>query len=249
MYTPRSLAQTFYTEIMGKFDLELAHQLIHTNYIQHNPHLKTGREGVLEALSYLKAMPHKPRATSPIQLIIEEGPYAVVFLLLEIAGQPTAVMDLFRIEANQLVEHWDCIQTLDRIWELPNSFPSDSLNKYPSSNKERTKNLFLHLSQGDLVDSVPYFSHDPNLFYATKIQEEESGVESFWNHELSQFTDWELHQLVEEGGFVFVQSSATRDGNSYVGNDLLLWEKEYLRTWIHLTQEIPPQMRHENGMI
>ena len=247
MYTPRTIAQTFYAEILGKFNFELAHQLIAEDYIQHNPQLKTGREGVLEAISFLKTLPPKPSAASPIQLIFEEGPFAVVFLLLEMGGQPKAIMDLFRVEDGQLAEHWDCIQDLDRRWEVkafpsPENFPPDS-----GSRKAHVQKLFESLSheKGELDPSI--FHPDVSL-YAAKTSGGAGKGETFLAelHSPSQYT---FHRIIEAGPFVFVQSTAVQGGKSFVWNDLLEWEQDRIKRWVHLAQEIPAQMRHGNGMV
>lgn len=106
----KELVQSFYRDIIGNGNLELAQQLIAEDYIQHNPMLPTGRAGVVAAIKYLQQLPREVPQKSPIKRMIAEGDFVVVHLEVSFAGQHQVVMDIFRLANAQLVEHWDAIQ-------------------------------------------------------------------------------------------------------------------------------------------
>ncbi|WP_332368949.1 ester cyclase [Spirosoma telluris] len=73
----KSIIRDFYRRSVSQGDLDFAKQIIADNYIQHSPMVKPGKEGLLEALTYMKQMP-KPATTSvPFLRLIAEGDYVV----------------------------------------------------------------------------------------------------------------------------------------------------------------------------
>ncbi len=44
--------------------------------------------------------------------VIGEGNFVLAMSEGELAGEPTAFYDLFRVEDGKVVEHWDVIQTI-----------------------------------------------------------------------------------------------------------------------------------------
>ena len=77
-------------------------------FIQHNPHLDNG----LEALKGF--LPHlfnnmMPEGTWEVKRVIAEGDMVVVHSLAKPAPAALgmAVVDIFRVEGNKIVEHWD----------------------------------------------------------------------------------------------------------------------------------------------
>ncbi len=109
----KELVLSFYRDIVGGGDFELANTLIAEDYIQHNPMLPTGRAGVIAALQYLQQIPREAPKESPIKRMIAEGDYVVVHMNVFVAGQHQVVMDVFRLANAQLVEHWDAIQSVE----------------------------------------------------------------------------------------------------------------------------------------
>ncbi|MEL6590409.1 MAG: nuclear transport factor 2 family protein [Bacteroidota bacterium] len=114
----KALVRRFYRDLIGAGDTGLAERLIAEDYIQHNPQVPTGRAGVLAAIAFLQKMPRKVPTEDPIKRMIADGPLVAVHLNVSFADTHQVVMDLFRIENEQLVEHWDGIQAF-REAEIP----------------------------------------------------------------------------------------------------------------------------------
>lgn len=91
------------------------------DYIQHNPVAKDGRDNAIAALeSFFKNM---PGMSYTVARVIIDGDLAVVHNKLKMNpdDRGSAVVDIFRVKACKIVEHWDVIQAI----------PEKSANEHP----------------------------------------------------------------------------------------------------------------------
>src|SRR5262245_33009006 len=89
------------------------------DYIQHNPGLPDGRNAARDALAEKFADP-----SFDIEVVrrLYDGEFCVLHLRAHRDGAPAAaVVDIYRAEGEQIVEHWDVIQP----------WPSTSANDHP----------------------------------------------------------------------------------------------------------------------
>lgn len=118
--TNKEIVLKMYEVIFNGHDLSRAGEFIRQDYIQHNPGVKTGLEGFVEAFTihFQKA----PQFHVEIKHIVAEGDYVVVHLHAK--GSPEelggAVVDLYRLENGMAVEHWDVLQ------KIPTEFAHDN---------------------------------------------------------------------------------------------------------------------------
>lgn len=97
------LVQTKYDKISNYFN--------GNNYIQHNPTIGDGLSNFNKALEatdnqnarIVYAKNHKILGQGNFVLAVCEGTFS---------GEPTSFYDLFRVENNKIVEHWDVIETI-----------------------------------------------------------------------------------------------------------------------------------------
>ncbi len=104
--------------IGGQFDRILDYY--HPEIIQHNPYIDNTVPGLLKGIEAMQ----KNGVTLQIQKIWKafgEGNFVIVCSEGLLGGKHTAFFDLFRIEKNKIVEHWDVLQ------EIPS--PQNSANK------------------------------------------------------------------------------------------------------------------------
>jgi len=109
MTNAKEIVSAYMEEVWVNRKVEAVNKYISADtFIQHNPHLDNG----LEALAGF--LPHlfnnmMPEGTWEIKRIIAEDNLVVVHSLAKPA--PTAlgmaVVDIFRVEGNKIVEHWD----------------------------------------------------------------------------------------------------------------------------------------------
>lgn len=81
------------------------------DYVQHNPNIADGREAAIAALVPLFS---SPEASFDVKRILVDDDLAAIHLhgRRSSATPGGAVVDLFRLEDGQIVEHWDVLQPM-----------------------------------------------------------------------------------------------------------------------------------------
>ena len=179
----KSLVRTFYKEVLGNRNTDIIDSLISENYIQHSPMVKDGREGLREAINFLKQMPEPEEKKSPILFMMAEGEFVWVFLQVDMMGKKLAIMEIFRVEEGKLTEHWDATE------EIQESFSKEDFRSYPAieiagfSTKALFPNRKIHrlLHDGNFVgiQSSGMIDGKEAVFYDL-IMKGEAGVEKHW---------------------------------------------------------------------
>jgi predicted SnoaL-like aldol condensation-catalyzing enzyme len=89
-------------------------------YVQHNPNIPDGRD---EAIAALEPKFSNPDAVFDIKRVLVDGDLALVHVHARMSSADAggAVADIFRLEDERIVEHWDVLQPV----------PADALNPHP----------------------------------------------------------------------------------------------------------------------
>lgn len=106
-----------YTAFFGERNLAGAEELIHPDFVQHSPDAPSGRD------AYLAHLRDAPFGASTIEIrrVIADDDYVVVHYGMSPPDGPTlAVVDIWRLENGQVVEHWDVEQPLPDAARTPN---------------------------------------------------------------------------------------------------------------------------------
>ena len=80
-------------------------------YIQHNPMVGNGLDGLGTALAAM-AEAGMALAYSKLHLLVAEGNFVFIASEGKLGDTPTAFFDLFRVEAGKIVEHWDTVSAI-----------------------------------------------------------------------------------------------------------------------------------------
>ncbi|KAA0972692.1 nuclear transport factor 2 family protein [Aureimonas fodinaquatilis] len=94
------------TSLFQRHDASAVERLYAPDYIQHNPNIRQGRD----ALQALVAGMSKDVYYEPGLMIAEGNFVAAHGRIRGWADKPQVVIDIFRIEAGKLAEHWDVLQ-------------------------------------------------------------------------------------------------------------------------------------------
>jgi predicted SnoaL-like aldol condensation-catalyzing enzyme len=108
----KKIVQEFYNLLINKKDFKAASKYIGNRYIQHNPLVAEGPEGLKAFVDFLKS--DYPDAKSEIKRIFADGDYVIIHVhSVRIPGtRGRAIFDLFKLENGKIVEHWDAIQEI-----------------------------------------------------------------------------------------------------------------------------------------
>ncbi|STX52195.1 Predicted ester cyclase [Legionella busanensis] len=108
----KEVVTQFYQKAINEKDFSAAEIYMGPWYIQHNPLAKDGIEGFKQYIDYLKQT--YPQSHSDIKRIMAEGDYVILHVhsIKEPGTKGQAVVDIFRLENNKIVEHWDVIQAI-----------------------------------------------------------------------------------------------------------------------------------------
>ena len=106
----KKIVVDFYEKALNQKDFEAAARHFGPRYIQHNPAVPDGPDGLRRLVDFLKEK--FPNSKSEIKRVIAEGD--LVMLHVHSVRQPgergRAIVDIFRVENGKIVEHWDVIQ-------------------------------------------------------------------------------------------------------------------------------------------
>ena len=97
--------------LMGKAPERITDYISTEGYAQHNPGIADDLEGLTAALEAMGEQGVTMRYDT-LHRVIGEGNFVLAMSEGELAGEPTAFYDLFRVEDGKVVEHWDVIQTI-----------------------------------------------------------------------------------------------------------------------------------------
>jgi len=97
--------------LMGKNPGKIAEYISAETYHQHNPGIKDGLNGIVEAVQYLTAQNNMFQYTK-IHKVLGEGNFVLTVSEGQWSGKTQVFYDLFRMKDGKIVEHWDVIQPI-----------------------------------------------------------------------------------------------------------------------------------------
>lgn len=98
--------------LMGKNPSKISDYISSEEYHQHNPQIKDGLTGIVEAVEYLTSQNNMFKYTK-IHKVLGEGNFVLTVSEGEWNGGKKHVFyDLFRMKDGKIVEHWDVIQEI-----------------------------------------------------------------------------------------------------------------------------------------
>lgn len=108
----KSLAKSMVEDIlMGKNPNKITDYISTEQYDQHNPAIKDGLNGIVEAVQYLTSQNNMFQYTK-IHKVLGEGNFVLTVSEGKWNGTNNVFYDLLRFENGKAVEHWDVIQEI-----------------------------------------------------------------------------------------------------------------------------------------
>ncbi len=118
----KKLVENFVRDVLlGENPNKITDYISTEQYLQHNPQVADGLEGLLKALEEL-AQAGMPMKYSTNHMILGEGNFVLTVSEGEFLKKHVAFYDLFRIENGKIVEHWDTIEEIPdkSLWKNSN---------------------------------------------------------------------------------------------------------------------------------
>lgn len=108
----KAAIERLYSSVLLKGNKQVAEELLHENYKQHNPQAEDGRDGLLNHVVDLEAQ-YPNRKIEFVHLFVD-GDYVIthIHFILITGGYEAMGMDIFRFEGDKIAEHWDVIQPM-----------------------------------------------------------------------------------------------------------------------------------------
>jgi predicted SnoaL-like aldol condensation-catalyzing enzyme len=102
----------FYEAAINQTDFDAAAAFIGERYVQHNPRIADGPEGLKAFLGLLRES--FPGLRGEVKRIFADGDFVIVHTHgVRVPGEGgSAIVDIFRLEDGKIVEHWDVIQPI-----------------------------------------------------------------------------------------------------------------------------------------
>jgi predicted SnoaL-like aldol condensation-catalyzing enzyme len=108
----KKIVLDFYNSALNGSNFESAAAHFGAGYIQHNPMIQDGIEGFRSFVKDLKE--RFPKVQGDIKLIFAEGDFVILHVHAKREPEEAglAIVDIFRLEAGKIVEHWDVRQPM-----------------------------------------------------------------------------------------------------------------------------------------
>lgn len=107
----KQIAITAYQRIFGDLDITAVDDYISKDFVQHNPTIADGPEGV-KALIQMLASQGVQKQKIEFKHVIAEDDTVILHSRYEMAGKEWRFIDIYRLENSKLVEHWDAMMQM-----------------------------------------------------------------------------------------------------------------------------------------
>jgi len=115
----KKLVADMYQELFGDKNIEAINKYIADDYIQHNPSVADGKQALFDATrTWFR---NSPKEKINIQHIGADKDLVFIHLKSRSGSRYISVIDIFRIKAGKIAEHWDVMQEV----------PDKAANKHP----------------------------------------------------------------------------------------------------------------------
>ncbi|WP_339709869.1 ester cyclase [uncultured Kriegella sp.] len=239
----------FYKKVIGEQDLDYAEKSVTDNYIQHNPLVRTGKAGFLEAITFLKQLPKPKKPSKPLMRIITENDHVAVHLNVEFGGQKKIVLEVFRLENGLIAEHWDAIQNQSEVSLNGNSEIAGPVLIEDEAETIQNKKIIEEFTELVLIakafDLLKKFVSPTVIQHNPEIATGRDGFSTYYQ----KVDIRKLYKVIGQGNFVVTQSKGVLNNKNVVYYAIYRLKNGFIREHWSVSQQIPEVMVHNNGMI
>lgn len=110
----KEVAMKAYQKIFGDLDIAGVDEYMSANFIQHNPTIPDGKEGV-KSLVQMLITQGVSKQTCEFKHVVTEGDIVFLHSRYEMTGKEWRFIDIYRIENWKLAEHWDAMMPMPEV--------------------------------------------------------------------------------------------------------------------------------------
>ncbi|MCI9845536.1 MULTISPECIES: ester cyclase [Flavobacterium] len=107
----KQIAITAYQKIFGDLDTTGVDEYVSKNFVQHNPTISDGQEGVKSLVEMLISQ-GVPKQKIDFKHIVVDDDIVILHSRYEMSGKEWRFIDIYRIENGKLAEHWDAMMQM-----------------------------------------------------------------------------------------------------------------------------------------
>ncbi|MFD1145083.1 nuclear transport factor 2 family protein [Larkinella insperata] len=232
----KSIIRDFYRRAVANGDLDYARQIIADEYIQHSSAVPPGKAGLMEALRYLSQMPKPATSAKPFMRLLAEGQYVVTNTSVKLGDKTKAVVDLFRLDNGQVVEHWDAIEDQPETTRNGNPMMDGDVAVEDMALTGENKKIAEEFFQRVLVDRdlkrLPDFVTANLIQHQPEIANGLDGLAQYLRKKADLFAVQKVHRIIGEGNFVVIQSEGQLGLKPYAFYHIFrLHERRIVEQW------------------
>lgn len=253
--TPKKLVLALFSAAFVEHDPDAARQMVSADYIQHNPQVPTGAEGLMGLIPLVG----QSGMTATTHRVITEGDLVVLHNTYDNAdafgASSLAAFDVFRVEDGKVVEHWDNLQPIPETTASGRGMTDGPVDITDLDRTQENKALVLGFVRDVLGGAAPenvanYMDPEVYMQHNPSIEDGLSGlmaaIEAFAAQGMV-ITKFEPQFAVAEGNFVFVATDAIMGGDPWAFFDLWRVEDGKIVEHWDVVSPIPAEMAHDNG--
>jgi predicted SnoaL-like aldol condensation-catalyzing enzyme len=107
----KQIATTAYQRIFGDLDITAVEDYVSKDFIQHNPTIANGSDGVKSLVQMLASQGVRKQKIM-FKHIVAQGDIVFLHSRYEMAGKEWRFIDIYRLDQGKLAEHWDAMMQM-----------------------------------------------------------------------------------------------------------------------------------------
>jgi predicted SnoaL-like aldol condensation-catalyzing enzyme len=107
----KQIVTAAYQRIFGDLDVSAVDEYMSKEFVQHNPTIADGPEGVKQLVQMLSSQ-GIPKQKIEFKHVIADSDIVMLHTRYEMAGKEWRFIDIYRVENDKLAEHWDAMMPM-----------------------------------------------------------------------------------------------------------------------------------------
>ena len=246
---------TSFFQALNTRDVSTIEELLWVDFIQHNPFVPTGRDGLIALFPNLEQF----GTTANTIRMMEDGDFIVTHSVYNNAtpfGADTVIgFDIFRFDSNgKIAEHWDALMP-DRPVNPSGRSLTDgatTINDIDNitANKALLNEFFVNIISGDQAAIGAFVTANFESDFKQHNPDVADGINAVFEAFSAQGWVYQVnHKIIGEGNFVLAVSEGTVQGVSSAFYDLFRIENGKVAEHWDVIQTVPTTgLANNNGM-